>query len=82
MRRQAGVEILKSPRLSAAVLEFTTVDERVASLCLRESSDYYLCSLPLVRVCGILGGPGWGHARGMYSDMYVVPEHPRLNVND
>ena len=35
MRRRAGVGILTSPRLSAATLEFTPVDERVASLRLR-----------------------------------------------
>ena len=35
VRSQAGVRILTSPRLSAAVLEFTPVDERVASLLLR-----------------------------------------------
>lgn len=35
VRRQVGVGILTSPRLSAAVLEFTSVDERVASLHLR-----------------------------------------------
>ena len=34
-RRWAGVGILTSPRLSATVLEFTPVDERVAYLCLR-----------------------------------------------
>uniref|UniRef100_A0A8C5CGF6 Reverse transcriptase domain-containing protein n=1 Tax=Gadus morhua TaxID=8049 RepID=A0A8C5CGF6_GADMO len=35
VRRRAGVGILINPRLSAAVLEFTPVDERVASLRLR-----------------------------------------------
>ena len=35
VRCQAGVGILTSPRLSAAVLEFTPVDERVPSLYLR-----------------------------------------------
>ncbi|XP_077956447.1 uncharacterized protein LOC120824534 [Gasterosteus aculeatus] len=35
VRRQAGVGILISPRLSAATLEFTPVDKRVASLRLR-----------------------------------------------
>ena len=35
VRRRAGVGILTSPRLSAATLEFTPVDERVASLRLR-----------------------------------------------
>ena len=35
VRRRADVGILTSPRLSAAVLEFTPVDERVASLRLR-----------------------------------------------
>ncbi|TWW77463.1 hypothetical protein D4764_12G0008530 [Takifugu flavidus] len=34
-RRRAGVAILVAPRLSACVLEFTPVDERVASLRLR-----------------------------------------------
>ena len=34
VRCRAGVGILTSPRLSAAMLEFTPVDERVASLCL------------------------------------------------
>ncbi|TWW80939.1 hypothetical protein D4764_01G0007540 [Takifugu flavidus] len=34
-RRQAGVAILVAPHLSACVLEFTPVDERVASLRLR-----------------------------------------------
>ncbi|TWW55998.1 hypothetical protein D4764_09G0010480 [Takifugu flavidus] len=34
-RRRAGVAILVAPQLSACVLEFTPVDERVASLCLR-----------------------------------------------
>ncbi|TWW56094.1 hypothetical protein D4764_08G0000810 [Takifugu flavidus] len=34
-RRRAGVAILVAPHLSACVLEFTPVDERVASLCLR-----------------------------------------------
>ncbi|TWW70386.1 hypothetical protein D4764_18G0011920 [Takifugu flavidus] len=34
-RRQAGVAILVAPQLSACVLEFTPVDERVASLRLR-----------------------------------------------
>ncbi|TWW53161.1 Nucleotide-binding oligomerization domain-containing protein 2 [Takifugu flavidus] len=33
-RRRAGVAILVAPRLSAWILEFTPVDERVASLCL------------------------------------------------
>lgn len=35
VRRQAGVGILTSHRLNATTLEFTPVDERVASLCLR-----------------------------------------------
>ena len=35
VRRQAGVAFLTSPRLSAATLEFTPVDERVACLRLR-----------------------------------------------
>ena len=35
VRAQAGVGILTSPRLSAATLEFTPVDKRVASLRLR-----------------------------------------------
>ena len=35
VRRWAGVGILTNPQLSAAVLEFTPVDERVASLHLR-----------------------------------------------
>ena len=35
VRRRAGVGILTSPRLSAVMLEFTPVDERVASLRLR-----------------------------------------------
>ena len=35
VRRRVGVVILINPRLSAAVLEFTPVDERVASLRLR-----------------------------------------------
>ena len=35
VRAQAGVGILTSPRLSSATLEFTPVDERVASLRLR-----------------------------------------------
>ncbi|KAK0139279.1 LINE-1 reverse transcriptase [Merluccius polli] len=34
-RRQVGVAILIAPRLGACMLEFTQVDERVASLCLR-----------------------------------------------
>jgi len=32
VRRQAGVGIITSPRLSAAVLEFSPVNERVASM--------------------------------------------------
>ncbi|KAJ8014285.1 hypothetical protein DPEC_G00038670 [Dallia pectoralis] len=46
-RRRAGVGILTSPRLSTAVLEFTPVDERFASLRLRvvgENSDCCLSS--------------------------------------
>ena len=35
VRRRADVGILINPRLRAAVLEFTPVDKRVASLCLR-----------------------------------------------
>ncbi|XP_068180128.1 eukaryotic translation initiation factor 3 subunit A-like [Antennarius striatus] len=35
VRRRAGVGILRSARLSATVSEFTPVDERVASLCLK-----------------------------------------------
>ena len=35
VRRPAGVGILTSPRLGASLLEFTPVDERVASLHLR-----------------------------------------------
>jgi len=35
VRRRAGVGILTSPRLGASLLEFTPVDERVASLHLR-----------------------------------------------
>ena len=34
-RRRAGVGLLIAPQLSANVLEFTPVDERVVSLCLR-----------------------------------------------
>ena len=38
VRRQAGVGILTSPRLSAAVLEFSPVNERVASMRISRSA--------------------------------------------
>ena len=69
VRCQAGVGILTSPRLSAAVLEFTPVDERVASLLLRaggKNSDccQCICTERQFGVCSLLRGPGWGPARG------------------
>ena len=43
VRRRAAVGILTSPQLSATVLEFTQVDERVASLCLRAGGKLCCC---------------------------------------
>ncbi|KAK5913431.1 hypothetical protein CgunFtcFv8_007964 [Champsocephalus gunnari] len=70
VRRRAGVGILTSPRLGASLLEFTPVDERVASLRLRvmggENSDccVCLCTKQQFRVYSLLGDPGkspvWG----------------------
>ena len=67
VRCWVGVGILTSPRLSAAVLEFTLVDERVASLRLRAGGKTLtprICAEWQFGLCGLLGGPGWGPARG------------------
>jgi len=50
VRRQAGVGILTSPRLSAAVLEFSPVNERVALFSVNtiNSVDILICSLQFV----------------------------------
>ena len=76
-RRRAGVGILTNPRLSAATLEFTPVDERVASLRLR-----VMGGKTLTVVCAyapnssseysaFLGdpewSPAWGSSRGLHS---------------
>ncbi len=48
LRRWAGVGILPSPWLHAASLQFTPVDKRVASLCLRSiGGGLLLLSLPM-----------------------------------
>ena len=65
VRRLEGVGILTSHRLSAAVLEFTLVDKRVTSICLRaggESSDCCLCVCTEQQFGVFLGGPDWGPA--------------------
>ena len=65
-----GCGILTSPQLSAAVLEFSPVKEKVAS---REGSDccVCLCTKQQFRVSGLLGvlggHPGKGSIRGLHS---------------
>ncbi len=67
---QAGVGILKSPRLSATAMEFTMVDERVASLGLKileeGNSDYCLslCTEQQFRIFCFLGDPEWSSEWG------------------
>ncbi|KAI3372563.1 hypothetical protein L3Q82_023042, partial [Scortum barcoo] len=62
-RRLAGVGLLIAPQLSRHVLEFTPVNERVASLRLRVGDRSPCCCLCLraeqqYRVPGLLGVPG------------------------
>ncbi|KAI3364369.1 hypothetical protein L3Q82_011167 [Scortum barcoo] len=64
-RRRAGVGLLIAPQLSRHVLEFTPVNERVASLRLRvgDRSLAVVCALRAeqqYRVPGLLGVPGRG----------------------
>jgi len=68
VRHQAGVGILTSPRLSAALLEFSSVNERVASIGLQVAGGKALtvvCAYaPNSRVSGLLGVLGWYPGNG------------------
>jgi len=67
VRRQADVGILTSPRLSADVLEFSPVNERVASMRLtggKTDCCVCLCTEQQFRVSGRLGVPGLASWKG------------------
>jgi len=76
VRRRAGVGILTSPRLSAAVLEFAPENERVASLRLRVAGSKALTGLCICTKRSspfVVGGPGKGIACRLHSSTGTLP---------